>query len=141
MLRKKGHDAITLVAANTEIVGDMNFSGELFVYGEVNGNVVGKDDNACLTLSESGIIRGEVRVTNVIVNGRIEGDIFAKGKVELAAKANLHGNVYYRLIEMQLGARVEGQLLHTDDLPANEPVILALPERRADKNERSASET
>jgi len=130
MFRKKREDPITLIAVDTEIVGDLLFSGELYVYGHVHGNVVANDDKARLTVSDTGTIRGEVRVANVVVNGCIEGDIFAKGKVELASRANLHGNVYYSLIEMHLGARVDGQLLHTDELPANDNNVLPLPERK-----------
>ena len=131
MFRRKAKDAITLVAAGTEIVGDVSFSGELHVYGKVLGNVSATDDVARLTICAGGEIRGDVRVANVVVDGRIEGDIFAKTKVEIAAKASLHGNVYYRLIEMQLGARIEGQLVHTEELPTQDEAVRPLSVRSA----------
>jgi cytoskeletal protein CcmA (bactofilin family) len=40
--------------------------------------------------------------------------------MELAAKAKVKGNVYYKLIEMQLGAMVDGQLVH-DETIGEEP--------------------
>jgi cytoskeletal protein CcmA (bactofilin family) len=123
MFRKKAKDAITLVAAGTDIVGEVSFSGELYVYGKVLGNVSGTDDAARLTICAGGEIRGDVRVANVVVNGRVEGDIFAKRKVEIAARASLKGNVYYKLIEMQLGARIEGQLVHTEELPTQDEAV------------------
>lgn len=43
---------------------------------------------------------------NVVVNGSIIGDLHASGHVELAAQARVHGNVYYSLIEMAMGAEV-----------------------------------
>lgn len=129
MFRRKVGDAITLVAAGTEIVGDVSFAGEIYVYGRVLGNVAGIDDASRLTICEGGEIRGDVRVANVIVNGRVEGDIFAKTRVEIAARASLQGNVYYRLIEMQLGARIEGQLVHTEELPMQGDDVL-IPVRK-----------
>ncbi len=130
MFRRKAKDAITLVAAGTEIVGDVSFSGELYVYGKVLGNVSATDDAARLTICGGGEIRGDVRVASVIVDGRVEGDIFAKAKVEIAARASLQGNVYYKLIEMQLGARIEGQLVHTEELPTQDETVRPLSGRK-----------
>ncbi len=51
---------------------------------------------------------------NVVINGTVEGDVYASARLELAARARVKGNVYYQLIEMQLGAMVDGQLLHEE---------------------------
>jgi len=63
-------------------------------------------------LSERGTIEGEVKVPNVVVNGSVIGDVHAAGHVELASQARVHGNVYYSLIEMAMGAEVNGKLMH-----------------------------
>ena len=47
-----------------------------------------------------GIFRGEVNVPNIVVNGTIDGDVYANGKVELYEKARVCGDVYYNLLEM-----------------------------------------
>ena len=54
----------------------------------------------------------EIRVPNVIVNGKVFGDINSDRHVELAAKAEVKGNVYYNLIEMVMGSWVDGHLVH-----------------------------
>lgn len=103
----------SLIGQNTEIHGDVIFSGGLHVDGTIKGSVIAeKGDDSVLTLSERGIIEGEVKVPNVVVNGSIIGDLHATGHVELAAQARVHGNVYYTLIEMAMGAEVNGKLLH-----------------------------
>ncbi len=103
----------SLIGQNTEIHGDVIFSGGLHVDGTIKGSVIAeKGDDSVLTLSERGIIEGEVKVPNVVVNGSIIGDLRANGHVELAAQARVHGNVYYSLIEMAMGAEVNGKLLH-----------------------------
>ncbi len=103
----------SLIGQNTEIHGDVYFSGGLHIDGTVKGSVVAeKGDDSVLTLSERGTIEGEVKVPNVVVNGSVIGDVHATGHVELAAHARVHGNVYYSLIEMAMGAEVNGKLMH-----------------------------
>ena len=65
-----------------------------------------------LTVSEKGRIEGDVRVPNLILNGAVQGDVYASERVELASHARVTGNVYYNLIEMAMGAEVNGNLVH-----------------------------
>nr|VFJ68825.1 MAG: protein CcmA, bactofilin family [Candidatus Kentron sp. FM]VFJ70837.1 MAG: protein CcmA, bactofilin family [Candidatus Kentron sp. FM]VFK15769.1 MAG: protein CcmA, bactofilin family [Candidatus Kentron sp. FM] len=133
----------TLIGHSTELLGDMRFSGGLQVNGTISGNVVSEgDESSVLTLSEHGVIRGDVKVPNVIIYGTVIGNVFAKSHIELPASARITGNVYYTLIEMAMGAEVNGNLVHnTDELEqkqndADEPLKLlenpyALDEQRA----------
>ena len=106
----------SLVGQNTEIKGDVIFSGGLHVDGVVKGSVIAKEgEDSLLTLSERGTIEGEVKVPNVVVNGTVIGDVHASGHVELASEARIHGNVYYALIEMAMGSEVNGNLVHKAD--------------------------
>jgi cytoskeletal protein CcmA (bactofilin family) len=41
--------------------------------------------------------------------------VFATERVELAANARVSGTVYYRLLEMAMGAEVNGKLVHTEE--------------------------
>jgi len=103
----------SLIGQNTEIHGDVIFSGGLHVDGTIKGSVIAeKGEDSLLTLSERGTIEGEVKVPNVVVNGSVIGDVHAAGHVELASQARVHGNVYYSLIEMAMGAEVNGKLMH-----------------------------
>ena len=68
-----------------------------------------------MTLSERGTIEGEVKVPNVVINGTVIGDVHAPAHVDLASQARVHGNVYYSLIEMAMGAEVNGNLVHRPD--------------------------
>ena len=113
--RNKMEKGVTLIAAGTEVVGDVKFADQLFVSGRVTGNVTADNDKATLVVSGEGCVVGEVRVPNVVINGLIEGDVYASHKVELAEQAKVRGNLYYKLIEMQLGALVDGQLVHEDE--------------------------
>lgn len=111
----------SLIGAATRIEGDICFTGGLRVDGEIHGNVIGGEspDNV-LIVSEQARIHGEVRVATVIVNGYIEGHVYATELLELQPKGRIIGNVHYKLLEMHGGAMVTGTLTHQ---PQGEPVF------------------
>ncbi|MET0656673.1 MAG: polymer-forming cytoskeletal protein, partial [Steroidobacteraceae bacterium] len=101
----------TLIGAGTRIEGDVHFAGGLHVDGHVRGNVQSSaraDDT--LSVSDSGVIEGSVAAPHVVLNGAVHGDIWATARVELGATARVSGNVYYGLIEMAIGAEINGKL-------------------------------
>jgi len=105
----------TLLGKGTTIDGDIRFSGGLHIEGMIKGNLTADDKDAMLVLSEHGHIQGEVRVPNIVVNGTIDGDVYANGKVELYEKARICGDVYYNLLEMAVGSEVNGRLVRQKD--------------------------
>jgi len=103
----------TLIGHKSVMHGDVRFAGGLHVDGTIKGNVLAEEDDASvLTLSDTGTIEGEVRVPNVVLNGTVIGDVHAKQHIELASNARITGDVYYNLIEMAMGAEVNGNLVH-----------------------------
>ena len=109
-----------LIGSGTTIEGNITFTGGLRVDGSVRGNVIAVGDNGTLVLSEQATIEGEIRVSHVVINGKVVGAVHAAEYVDLQSKANVTGDVYYRTFEMQLGAVVQGRLVpQTEDKPAN----------------------
>lgn len=103
----------TLVGQGTEIQGDIHFTGGLHVDGTVKGKIMADSDkSAVLSVSETGKVEGDVRVSHVVLNGTVEGDVYATKKITLSPKARVNGNVYYKLMEMNAGAMVNGQMLY-----------------------------
>ncbi len=102
----------SLIGQNSVVQGDILFAGGLHVDGTVKGNIVATSEYSQLTVSEYGAIEGEVRVPNVALNGQVVGDVYANEKIELASEARVSGTVYYSLIEMAIGAEVNGKLVH-----------------------------
>ena len=129
MLRKikkrKPTTVDSLIGQNSKIVGDFRYSGGLHIDGTVKGNVLAdEDDHAMLTLSDKGTIEGEVKVPFIILNGVVKGDVHAREHVELASNARVEGNVFYRLIEMAMGAEVNGKLVRIPE-EDNSPLVLS----------------
>lgn len=112
--RGKSTKIETLIGHSIEIRGDVVFNGGLHVDGKIIGNVIAEDNSdSMLVLSDHGCIEGEVRVPYLMLNGEVEGDVYASERVELSSKAQIKGNVYYNLLEMAMGAEVNGNLVHT----------------------------
>ena len=103
----------TLVGAATRIIGDVQFSGGFHLDGSVKGNVdAAADSGSTLSISDSGVVEGSVAVPHVILSGTVKGDILAHERIELGPTARVTGNVYYGLIEMAIGAEINGKLVH-----------------------------
>jgi cytoskeletal protein CcmA (bactofilin family) len=112
--KQRRHTVVdTLVGSNTKINGDLNFEGGCHVDGTVNGNVsADTESNSALSVSEDANIKGGVTVPYVVLHGIVRGDVFASKRVELGPTARVIGNVYYNLIEMAIGAEINGKLVH-----------------------------
>lgn len=112
----------TLIGQHTQLKGDIFFAGGLRVEGHIKGDVTAEGEDSVLTVSIDGAIEGQVKVPYIILNGSVSGDVHAAEYIELAPQAQVDGNVYYYLIEMARGAKVNGNLVHIEEqsIPALE---------------------
>jgi cytoskeletal protein CcmA (bactofilin family) len=115
--KQRRHTVVeTLVGGNTKVNGDIHFTGGCHVDGVVNGNVTADPESeAALSVSEDGNVDGGVTVPYVVLHGIVRGDVCASQRVELGPTARVIGNVYYNLIEMAIGAEINGKLVHQPD--------------------------
>lgn len=115
--KKKAHvpqkQIDSLIGASTTIQGDLTFSGGLRVDGVVKGYIHSTGDApSTLVISEKAVVEGEIRVSHVVVDGTVAGPVTATEYLELLPNARITGDVSYRTLEMQVGAVVDGRLLH-----------------------------
>lgn len=105
----------TLIGPRVVIRGDVQFSGGLYVEGKIIGKIIADEGSAAvLTISEQGLIDGEVHAPVVVIAGSLHGDIHASERVELSPTAKVQGNVFYKVVEMAGGATLTGRLIHAD---------------------------
>jgi cytoskeletal protein CcmA (bactofilin family) len=103
----------TLLGRGTVLTGDLEFTGGLHVDGAHHGNVRGLEGStpATLWVGEPGRVHGNVEVAVAVINGEVVGNVRGSERVVLGAKARVTGDVSYGVIEMTLGARIEGKLV------------------------------
>ena len=128
-------NSTTLISKDTEIEGNIRFSGDLEVQGLVRGSICATpDSNATVRIVEGGCVEGEIHAPKVIINGKVLGDIHCAEHVELAVKATIDGDIYYKLIEMVKGSQINGKLVYAG--AEQKPVVV---ESLAGKNQAAGS--
>lgn len=120
----------TLVAQGTRFQGELLFKGNLEIEGSVTGNIIAEDEASRLRILAGGSVQGEVRVPTVVVNGNVEGEIYAGRSLELGSKAVIEGNVHYRVIEIEKGAHVAGSFVHDGSEEFNSAKISSFPKEQ-----------
>ncbi|MDH4134296.1 MAG: polymer-forming cytoskeletal protein [Gammaproteobacteria bacterium] len=106
----------TLIGVTTDLRGDIGFSGGLRIDGKVKGNIATRaDDNSTLVLAENAVITGDVNVPHMVVNGKIKGNVRCIERLELQSKAEIIGDVVYKVLEIAAGAQVVGALTRVND--------------------------
>jgi cytoskeletal protein CcmA (bactofilin family) len=110
--RKKQPPIKSLIAHGSQIDGNYIFTDGLRVDGGVTGNIRANDENesSILVVSESAVVTGEIRADHIIINGQVNGPIYAGVMLELQPKARIVGDVHYTALEMHQGATISGQL-------------------------------
>ncbi|HOZ65144.1 MAG TPA: polymer-forming cytoskeletal protein [Burkholderiaceae bacterium] len=112
MFNRKKQPAIkSLIAHGSHIAGNYTFTDGLRVDGGVTGNIRSNDDQpSILVISESAVVTGEIHADHIIINGQVNGPIYASVMLELQPKARIVGDVHYIALEMHQGATISGQL-------------------------------
>ncbi len=88
--RKKQPPIKNLVALGRRIDGNFNFADGL----RLDGNILGQADRpSILVISETAVVTGEIHTDHVIINGQVDGPVFARRMLELQPKARITGDV------------------------------------------------
>ncbi|HET7835658.1 polymer-forming cytoskeletal protein [Variovorax sp. J31P179] len=113
----------TLIAHDVQLSGNLEFSEGLRLDGHVQGNISGKaGSETLLVLSDRGSVTGNVHGHDIVINGKIIGDVVADHFVELQANAHVTGNIDYLQLRMDAGATVDGKLTRRDS-PTAAPAL------------------
>jgi len=95
-----------VLAADVEIKGNLKFSGELSFEGKLDGEI---QTEGILTLGDSAVINGNINAQSVIVRGKVTGNINAKEKIEIKAKAELFGDIRATKLIIEEGVTYVGK--------------------------------
>lgn len=90
------------------VKGELSGSEDLFLDGEVEGNIDLQDHN--LTIGPHGRVRANVKAKDVVVHGKVDGNIFGTERVELKRSAVLTGDISTQRIVIEDGAFFKGAI-------------------------------
>jgi cytoskeletal protein CcmA (bactofilin family) len=101
----------TRIAAGTIIEGRITFTGDMRVDGTVKGDIeVWQSTTGTLVIGKEGRIEGDVRVTNAVVSGEVQGNVQAVDIVALGKSAHVTGDIRYGKMVARGQATVRGRV-------------------------------
>ena len=86
--------------------GTLELAGTFRLDGEVKGNVISEQT---LILGESAKVEGQIEGNHVVISGRFDGVIFAKGRVEIQAKGVVTGEIHSPCLVIEPGGIFDGR--------------------------------
>ncbi|MGW8272048.1 MAG: bactofilin family protein [Thermodesulfovibrionales bacterium] len=105
MMDKKNDKVETFIGSNALFKGEIRTDGAIRIDGSVEGNVAAD----WVILGEKGTIRGDVVAHNVVVGGRIEGNVRTKGMIEIKNKGRIIGDILTPKLSIVEGGIIEGR--------------------------------
>jgi cytoskeletal protein CcmA (bactofilin family) len=102
-----GTRTTTVLTSDCEFKGALAFSGELELHGRLEGTI--ESDGGALTIGEQAMIKAEIRVNDVLIYGKVQGNIYATGRIEIRGKAEVYGDLYSNRLAMDDGVVFVGK--------------------------------
>ncbi|HEY4394147.1 MAG TPA: polymer-forming cytoskeletal protein [Polyangia bacterium] len=100
------HDAIeNVLGRSCTVRGDLSAEGAFRIDGTIEGSV---ESRAAVIVGESGVVRGGVRGTDVVVAGMVVGDVVCSGHLEILAKGRIEGDISAKSMRIETGGIFRG---------------------------------
>ncbi len=96
-----------LLGAGAEFEGKLTFKGTVRIDAKLTGSIVTND---VLVVGEHARIDAEITCGTVVIHGVVNGNIVAKGAVELRRSAKVRGNVQTPSLVVEKGATLQGEV-------------------------------
>jgi len=97
----------TVLTSDCEFKGALAFSGELELHGRLEGTI--ESEGGALTVGEQALIKAEIKVNDVLIYGKVQGNIYATGRIELRGKAEVYGDLHSNRLAMDDGVVFVGR--------------------------------
>ncbi|MFL6256320.1 MAG: polymer-forming cytoskeletal protein [Pyrinomonadaceae bacterium] len=94
------------IGAGTVVDGDAEFKGMLRIDGRFTGRV--RSEKGSLIESAGGVVEANIEVASAKINGTVNGDIIATGRIEFGRSARVRGNIQTPALIIEEGAVFEG---------------------------------
>jgi cytoskeletal protein CcmA (bactofilin family) len=99
---------IATIGKSVVVKGELSGSEDLYVDGEVEGSISLRGQS--LTIGPNGRVRANIEARNVIVHGRLDGNIQASDRVDLRKSASLTGDISTARVAIEEGAVFKGSI-------------------------------
>jgi cytoskeletal protein CcmA (bactofilin family) len=96
-----------ILAEGICVTGQLKFERYLRIDGEFEGEIL---SDGKIVVGPNGVVRSNLNLTEAIIEGRVEGNIIARERVELRGQAKVFGNVETTFLSVDEGVTLVGQV-------------------------------
>ena len=111
-----GSKSDSLLSADAHFNGSISFKSFLRIDGQFDGKVSSK---GTLYVGKTGVVKADIKVGNIVVEGKITGNVEASEKIELRQTAQLFGDIKANKLIIAEGVSFVGKC---DVNPGNEKI-------------------
>jgi cytoskeletal protein CcmA (bactofilin family) len=104
----------THIGKSIVIKGEVSGSENVYLDGELEGSV--ELIEGSLTVGPDGRIRANLRARSIVIQGRVDGNLYGLERVELKKSATFAGDIYTPHIAIEDGASLQGSVLVQQDI-------------------------
>jgi cytoskeletal protein CcmA (bactofilin family) len=103
--------------------GTIEVPGTFRLEADVRGTII---SSGSLTLGEGARVDGQIQGNHVVVGGRFDGAIFAKGRVEILPKGIVTGEIHAPCVVIEAGGIFDGVCHMTAANASAKPVTIPI---------------
>jgi cytoskeletal protein CcmA (bactofilin family) len=102
----------TLIGTGTRIEGRMVVNKSIRLDGTIEGSIESPaGTQVTVAIGLTGLVHGDVIAHRIIVNGQVNGNIYAREKCELLETSKVKGDIHYGLLGIEHGAEILGLMV------------------------------
>jgi cytoskeletal protein CcmA (bactofilin family) len=102
----------TLIGTGTRIEGRLVVNKSIRLDGTIEGSIESSaDTQVTVAIGQTGLVQGDVRAHRILVNGQVDGNIYAREKCELLETSKVKGDIHYGLLGIEHGAEILGLMV------------------------------
>jgi cytoskeletal protein CcmA (bactofilin family) len=124
----------TVISPDAEFKGSLKFKDSLRIDGSFEGEI---ESQGTLFVGKSGLVKAEIHVGNIIIEGKIEGNITCDDKIELRSTAKMFGDIQAARLTIAEGVSIVGKCSVSSQKPMEtKPAGTSRPEFKKGREEK-----
>ena len=117
-----------IINSSSKINGDLEFSSEVLIDGEACGKLTSEKR---ITIGSHGFFKGTLHANDLVVFGRLDGDIIVSENVILHSSCTIDGCIYTKHIDLKEGANLNAQVIMSENPKATYSRLMLMPENES----------
>ena len=138
MSTQKNHTpSLTMISEGTTMNGTISTENDIRIAGKTDGELKSKGK---LIVTSSGVVEGDIHVTDADIAGKIEGELRVSNKLTLRQSAVIEGDIYTKTLIVEEGAEMVGACRMGTDA-AKAPSFKSSPSKSEKSSEQKSHTT